>query len=58
MVAAPCILPHRCPCCNTRMRHTLIVEKGCTVPMDVTCYNCSASEGEGAYCWYCNKDGR
>lgn len=58
MVAALCILPHRCPCCNARMRHTLIEKLGCTVPMDVTCYNCSASEGEGAYCWFCNKDGR
>jgi hypothetical protein len=59
MTAAICILPHRCVCCQRRIYHTLIVRMGCLVPtMDFTCQDCSDSEGEGAYCWYCNKDGR
>jgi hypothetical protein len=58
MVAALCILPHRCICCNITVRHTLMENLGCTVPMDSTCFLCSSSEGEGAYCWHCNHDGR
>lgn len=58
MVAAPCILPHRCVCCERLIRHTLVHQQGCPFPIVITCHDCSASEGEGAYCWFCNKDGR